>query len=939
MTDTVDKVIIQSEVQGASQATGDLNKVAGALDGVTVAADKVEKSTSSIEGRFASLERRLGTTAGQQAQYEKIQSQVNLAVAQNPALQERANEVLAAAEARYLAAGSGVKELAEAHKGLDAQGQAALHSIRSVAEQLALGISPTQALTGQINHLTFAASGEGGLAGAFGQVRTIASGAISTLAGLITPVNVAIAGVAGLTAAAAALALAWDKVQVSSERAISGAGARTGTTVSDLNKFTADNSGGFGSTGLSNKEVRSLGEEFTKTGEIVVSRLHGMSDAVLGFANQSGKSIEEAKKALVGFAVDPKKGLDELAKTYGSFDVATQKAVDALVLAGDKTGAFQVIMDSLSQKSKEAASNLGVFESAARRATNVLGGESTKPSGLESEVGAAAGRLNAAIDGAPAGGDARAGAASADIARLSREYETLYAAQQKVIDQNMAAQFDDLATKAGAVDQAIIPQINQLEQLRQKLEELKQAQGAGASSKYGPEVDSASITSIQNQIEQLHEAQAEAQRYQERVAEISEKWGGVSQSTALALEAAQNQLPVLGAVGESAKMAAQYAADYANAMDKGKSSTDAAALAASNLAAAEASAASAAQEKADRQAASQAETEARQRERQAAAAAAADARQHEADLEWQADMLGVSAKAQAAAAASAQMADQMERAARAASALFHEFDPVIMKKGNLSFSSDPGIRPDGHGGFTIQPGMSGGPNQIQPAGYQEALQAIYNTPVGASVLADDAVKAGGVDGAISAITNFIKTHEAPVTDATGTLQSLYSLKNSTAPDNGTKISNDQQFLSWLQSQPQTVANLQAISTLTNEIKSLSQSTNNLNATNQELLSPYYSQDPRTSHIGFRSQGMADGGWIDVPGSPSANDNMVAMVPVAGGERILVDPNRAVRGGGGGTTISISMPITIQGNASKDEVGRTMYQAGQSLARQLAAVSR
>jgi hypothetical protein len=65
----------------------------------------------------------------------------------------------------------------------------------------------------------------------------------------------------------------------------------------------------------------------------------------------------------------------------------------------------------------------------------------------------------------------------------------------------------------------------------------------------------------------------------------------------------------------------------------------------------------------------------------------------------------------------------------------------------------------------------------------------------------------------------------------------------------------------------------------------------LNGTNQDLLSLYYSQDPRTSHIGFRSQGMAAGGYVDVPGSPSANDNMIATIPVASGERIFVDPCR------------------------------------------------
>ncbi len=126
--------------------------------------------------------------------------------------------------------------------------------------------------------------------------------------------------------------------------------------------------------------------------------------------------------------------------------------------------------------------------------------------------------------------------------------------------------------------------------------------------------------------------------------------------------------------------------------------------------------------------------------------------------------------------------------------------------------------------------------------------------------------------------------------------------------------------------------------LKNSIDELKTSTDSLTASNRDLLSPLYNQDPRTSHIGFRSQGMADGGYVDVPGGISANDNMVAQIPVASGERIYVDAMPAVRGkGGGGSNFNISIPVTINGNASRDETARTMYQVGQTIQKQLAAV--
>ena len=73
-----------------------------------------------------------------------------------------------------------------------------MHSIRSMAEQLALGVPPTQILTQQINHLSYAASGPGGLSAAFG-------GVVSSLKGIVTPTTAAVAGVAALGAGFAVL--------------------------------------------------------------------------------------------------------------------------------------------------------------------------------------------------------------------------------------------------------------------------------------------------------------------------------------------------------------------------------------------------------------------------------------------------------------------------------------------------------------------------------------------------------------------------------------------------------------------------------------------------------------------------------------------------------------------------------------------------------------
>jgi hypothetical protein len=946
VTDTVDKVIIQSETQGVQQSTDQLNQLGKSMDGVTVASQNVEKSTGTVDGKFAALERRFSTTAGQAAQLAKIQKTVNDAVGANPELQNRANAVLAAAEARYGGVIAAEKALGEAHTGLSAQGQALFHSIRSVGEQLALGVSPAQALTGQINHLTFAASGEGGLAGAFSQVKNLVGGGVAAIASAITPITATIAGTVALTAAAAALALQYDKVQVSAQRALAGAGQRTGTTVSDLNTFTQQNSGLSG-TGLSAKEARALGEDFTKTGDIVISRLHGMSEAVVGFANQTGKSIDEARKDFVAFAVDPKKGLDELSQTYGSFDAATRKAVDALVLADDKTGAFQVIIDSLGEKSKAAAENMGFFEKAARGIVNVLSTETVKPSGLEQQIEATKAKLNGAIEGAAAGGPSAL--AAEYIKKLTDELIVLQNAAEKVSTQKAAAEINKLSTEADAATRAIIPQIAQIEQLQAKLEQLNRAKQAG----YGADVDNAATVAIQNQLAVLRESQAEAARYNQRVQEISQAWGNVGQSTALSLQALQNQLPAAQAITAAAQMTAQYYATINTLLDQGKTAIEAEAVAAKQyeLSVAAASAAVMKQVEAlkDQNAMIKAQANGTEKSTAAAiayknaiasgadeasAAALATETAHgytlraaAAALEWQQNLFGVGAAAQQAAASINAAMDAEEAAYRAAHQLTQgTFAPEVMPTGQLSFSA-------GTGGGALSQGYyaNGGTGKRLSVGF--ALNNIKAPELGD--IANKYVGQGDISGAITAV-EAAKT--GSVDDKMSLVDSLTQLLNGSTSDKGTQISNLQSELAWLNTLPETIARDQKIVSLQQSIDQLKNSTDGLNSTMGDLLSPYYSQDPRTSHIGFRSQGMATGGEFTVPGGYSANDNMLAQIPVASGE--IVSVRRPGQNLGGTTqTVQITNHITVGPGADKNEIGRTIYQATQNSMRQFQAATR
>ncbi len=67
--------------------TADLNDLAEAQNNVSVASATTEKATLSLDQKFASIERRYIAQVRAQQDYQKIQTQVNQAVQQNPALQ------------------------------------------------------------------------------------------------------------------------------------------------------------------------------------------------------------------------------------------------------------------------------------------------------------------------------------------------------------------------------------------------------------------------------------------------------------------------------------------------------------------------------------------------------------------------------------------------------------------------------------------------------------------------------------------------------------------------------------------------------------------------------------------------------------------------------------------------------------------------------------
>jgi hypothetical protein len=95
-----------------------------------------------------------------------------------------------------------VNKNAQSHKALSTQAMAAQHAIRSMVEQLAMGMPISTIFSAQLNHLSFAASGPGGLTKAF-------SDAIGVFTKLLTPMVLVGGAIAALAIGAAFAYSSW----------------------------------------------------------------------------------------------------------------------------------------------------------------------------------------------------------------------------------------------------------------------------------------------------------------------------------------------------------------------------------------------------------------------------------------------------------------------------------------------------------------------------------------------------------------------------------------------------------------------------------------------------------------------------------------------------------------------------------------------------------
>lgn len=575
-----------------------------------------------------------------------------------------------------------------------------------------------------------------------------------------------------------------------------------------------------------------------------------------------------------------------------------------------------------------------------------------------------------------------------NIAKLTAEVERLKATQFGEDLTAWNAQLDRAANAAGNATRAMIPEIDAIEKTKGAISDLTRAinmPDVGRGSQISKEYENARVAA-QNLLRTQEETKASSERYQQQLAEVGKEWSNISLKAAQAADAAKIQLPVLEAVGGAEKMAAQYAADYTTAKRSGASADEATQVAMDKQRATQAQINAGAKEtlfSLENQAAAVtavtgqqqilaqaeatynqllhdnvnailAEEIALRGAANAQAAATANVEKQVKSLNESTEMIkaqkngtdknvaamqaynhAIESGADAGAAASVYAATLANETAKAASNTEKMGRDTATVVGNIKMMVD----------------ALGNVKFITPTG-ESLLAAI--TARGGEITTDqasaDAAKAdlarrtqyGGFDPRVMGreTMSFAADPSLSVAYRGGAATNRLDVGIRNAAFSGGATFGTSAFGGAAElSAEEWLKAAHSSTDLKNSVDKLTKSTDSLNRTNQELLSPFYTQDPRTSHIGFRSQGMASGGYIDVPGSPSMNDNMTAIIPVASGERIYVDPMASKRGSTGGTVINISAPMTFHGPADRDEVGRTVYQNMQVAARSMQAAQR
>jgi hypothetical protein len=952
--DAIRRLIYRFSSEGAEKVAADTAKI-------RTETEKTDKASLSLEKSFANLERRYVSTIRAQQDYQKVQDRVNAAVAQNPALQARANVILAEAAAHFGRAAQGGKAFAAAQAEVQA---------RAVSSAAALG-----SFGGVLSSI-----GPGGLA-------------------VAATLGVAAVGIKQMLDAANGLADRSGKMVDFSEsiglsvveiQALKKAGAEVGVEAdkitSNFEKFSVAIDEVRRGTGALFEQLVRINPELAK--EMMLAEGVAQATDVLSRARANAANTEQ-KNALMRAA-------------FGRGGVGMGRVLDQANAAGGVAGLaaglqqINVIPDEMARKLDELADKIRITSDMARDNFTSIFAKDV----LEAQLKFAETmlRISQAAKSFSMSKDWDKFISDLTGEGLQRVLTLLQglpivgptAAAARVLTEPRSGGFPALSDGPDSGGVAVA---------NERAAAMERAAVAAQQIAFatGNEYETAKALTAEQMLKVQLSSQATvaADLTAAATLRMAQAYPGMSIEVAKVLQAQQGQLAVVSSLTGAERIRAQEQATIAALLLQGKTLIEAQAIAAGQRAIAEAQVRTQIELQIQglddeyrliraREDGTEATVKAEMAYTRALKASgdamlagkvAAAVRRNEIERAEQAEKDAAAAAQRQALQANNAAVDaynqRLEQAKAIAAGIRHEWANIHGITVDITENLDVITR--GLPQFKTWIDSAGQRTQFNPEGYASTTTFGANQDfINASTFGAGGYTPGGGPNAQGVETLINRQlamggslHQAIQTAMQYGQTQLVQTLTALLPQ-GQQVNAMQQQISQLRTKPATVENLTAIQRLTEQIQQLTQSTDGLNSTMQQSLSPYYSQDPRTTKLGFRAgtkinpdwlvpgasndnpvgaitgwdgatagtlTGFANGGSFVVPGGYSATDNKIARFPVASGEEVVV--NRSPQGNK--APVNIDARVIIQGNTDPstiDKIKRSQFKQAQLMQRSM-----
>ena len=588
-------ITIRGTSEGLDKLQRDLVNLAKGHKDVAIAAEETDKSTRRLEQSWKQQTLRLDEAARAANNIARESKIVNQMLHEQRISAEQAGERINLINQYYTRASTATKGFASANdnvrKSVGLTTYEMLNLNRQIADigvSLQAGQSPFTVLVQQGTQvLDIYQNMRGTVAGAFQQGISWAGRLAGSVAGITT-------AVVGTTAAVGYMASSFASAQKEIDKVLSGVGAAAGTSRGGINRIAEGAAGG----GMSIAEARQTALTFAATGKIYEQNIASATNVTRELARAMGIDTADAAKQLAAALVDPSKGALDLNKQLGFLDATTlnyirtlqsqgklQEAQNALMVAAAPAIGKQAQQVSLMTRAWNAATKaLDDFDEANARAmarslerlTGAdLGGFSDEErlAGARQAQQSSQQALGRGLGLGPRAIEALAAAAKTATVEVDRLEKKLADAAKASADQR----FNQLQLAADAFARALVPAIDQVNQLTSAIDAMERAK-AGRGGAADPNQEGA-LKAARMQLAIAEEGVGVETRKAEVFAKNALNYDKVSATTAQTLASMKDQLGVAQAVTGQAQIEAQHRATTNALLAQGKTLIDAIAVA------------------------------------------------------------------------------------------------------------------------------------------------------------------------------------------------------------------------------------------------------------------------------------------------------------------------------------------------------------------------